>query len=127
MDNDIAIKAALDVMEAHIVALNARDEAKIAATLHFPHIRLSNTDQKTWETPDSYFADFRIRAGDSWNRSKFHDIQVVRASDNKVHLDAQIIRYDFNDEVITKFRSLWIITCENGHWAAKFRSSFAPK
>ena len=127
MKNDNAIRASFDVMEAHISALNAHDESRIAATLHFPHIRLSDADQKIWETSDSYFADFRSRAGDNWKRSSFDDIRVVWASDNKVHLDAQVNRYDSNDEIIATFRSLWIITCEHGHWAAKLRSSFAPE
>ncbi len=127
MNHDSAIKAALDVMQAHIEGLNARDEARIAASLHFPHFRLSGADLKTWPTADSYFADFKARAGGDWARSSFDDIRVLQASDNKVHLDAEINRYDADDAVITTFRSLWVITCEKGQWAAKFRSSFAPR
>ena len=55
MPHEAAIDAALGVMRAHIKGLNARDETKIAATLHFPHIRLSETDMKVWDTPKSYF------------------------------------------------------------------------
>ena len=125
MSHDASIQAALTVMQAHIDALNTFDETALAATLHFPHSRLSGAQLKTWESPDSYFADFRARAGADWFRSTFEDIRVVQASDDKVHLDAQINRYDGDAKIITTFRSLWIITLENGRWAAKFRSSFA--
>lgn len=125
MDHDAATAAALAVMQAHIDGLNARDEAAIAATLHFPHFRLSGAILKTWDTAETYFADFRARAGGDWARSEFADIRVLQASPDKVHLDARINRYDRADIVLTTFRSLWVITCEGDRWAAKFRSSFA--
>ena len=80
--SETAISAAREVMTRHINALNAHDETALASTLHFPHVRLSGTALKTWDTPESYFADFRARAGDSWNRSHFDDIRVVDASED---------------------------------------------
>lgn len=117
-------EAALGVMDAHIKALNVHDQAALARTLHFPHIRLSGSDLKTWDSPDTYFKDFQTRAGSDWARSEFVDIQVLQADTVKVHLDAQINRYDAFARQISSFRSLWVITFEQGRWAAKFRSSF---
>ena len=118
-------QAALAVMQAHIDALNAHDELGIAATLHFPQCRLSGATLKTWETSAHYFKDFRTRARINWARSEFCDIHVLQASECKVHLDAEINRFDDAGQVISTFRSLWVITLENGRWAAKLRSSFA--
>ena len=61
-----AIDAANRVMAAHIAALNAGDERALAATLHFPHYRLSGGHLKTWNNPDEYLADFHARAGDGF-------------------------------------------------------------
>ena len=127
MPEDEAVTAALAVMDAHIAALNSREQSAIAATLHFPHIRLSGSALKIWETEDSYFADFLARAGGDWHHSAFADIRVVRASSSKVHLDAEIRRFNDGNHLITSFRSLWVITNESGRWAAKMRSSFAPE
>ena len=55
--------AARAVMDAHFAALNARDETALAATLHFPHYRLSGGRLTTWDGPQSYFGDFLARAG----------------------------------------------------------------
>lgn len=126
MHHQAAIDAAQNVMRCHIDALNAQDEQAIAATLHFPHFRMSGTDLKVWETPDSYFSDFRARAGADWSHSRFDDIRVVDASDTKVHLDVEVVRFDREGGEIARFRSLWVITEIQGRWAAKFRSSFAP-
>ena len=107
--NKYAIKQALQLMQTHINALNERDASLLQKTLHFPHHRLSGTTWKTWETPERYFEDFLKRAGDNWKRSTFEDIRVVDSSENKVHLDAEIRRYDSNDILISQFRSLWVI------------------
>ncbi|MEM7378325.1 MAG: hypothetical protein AAF460_12570 [Pseudomonadota bacterium] len=122
---DAATQHALAVMDAHIAALNARDATALAATLHFPHHRLSGTTWKTWETAEHYFADFLARAGDGWARSEAGDIAVVGVSENKVHLDVEIRRFDADDALLTAFRSLWVIVDIDGVWAAKVRSSFA--
>lgn len=125
--NKYAIKQALQLMQTHINALNERDASLLQKTLHFPHHRLSGTTWKTWETPERYFEDFLKRAGDNWKRSTFEDIRVVDSSENKVHLDAEIRRYDSNDILISQFRSLWVIVEIDEIWAAKVRSSFAIK
>ena len=122
-----ASKIAIAVMDTHIAALNAGDEALLATTLHFPHFRLSEGALKTWATPDEYFADFRKRAGSNWHRSAFEGYEVVQSSATKVHLKVQVVRYDADETVITRFPSLWVITQENNRWAAKFRSSFAAQ
>ena len=122
---DRAVAAAKAVMQAHITALNSRDQAAIAATLHFPHLRLSGTTLKIWDSEDIYFADFLARAGGDWHHSAFADIRLLRAAADKVHLDAEIRRFAADGSLITSFRSLWVITCEAGRWAAKMRSSFA--
>ena len=125
--NEDSLKAALQVMQAHIDALNAHDEAALVKTLHFPHIRLSGTSLKVWDTPETYFTDFRARAGGNWARSRFDNIRVVQTSETKVHLETEVNRYDANDQLITSFPSLWVITFEDDRWAAKMRSSFASK
>ena len=121
------IEDALKVLDNHILALNASDPNLIAATLHFPHFRLSGTGLKEWSTPQTYFDDFKLRAGGDWSHSEFSDIKVVDSSQTKVHVDLEVLRYDTNNELIARFRSLWVLTCDQGRWAVKFRSSFAPK
>lgn len=120
-----AIDAALGVMAAHIDALNARDEAALAKTLHFPHHRLAADEMTTWETPDSYFGDFRKRAGDDWSHSRWDDIQVIAAGPRKVHLDVRFTRFRADGTPLGHYRSLWVISEIGCTWGAKLRSSFA--
>lgn len=125
MNENTATKSARAVLQAHIDALNAHDEARLGETLHFPHFRLSGAELKVWETPESYFGDFRKRAGSQWVRSEFENVKVLQTSDEKVHLGVEVVRYSQDGSVIDRFSSLWVITLEQGIWAAKIRSSFA--
>lgn len=123
--NEIAIQAALGVMEAHVAALNARDPQAIAATLHFPHFRLSGETVKIWDSPDSYLGDFERRAGSNWGHTKWGRLDPLRASESKVHLDVEVCRFDRSGAPLVSFDSLWVITLIGGVWAAQMRSSFA--
>ena len=120
-----AVAAARAVMHRHMTALNARDAAGLAASLHFPHYRLTVGRLKTWETPDTYLADFLARAGDGWARSRWNFLEVVAAGPDKVHLDVEFTRYRADGSVLGVFRSLWVIAKIDGRWAAQLRSSFA--
>lgn len=117
--------AAIAVLDRHIAALNARDAAALADTLHFPHYRLSQGRMQVWETPDSYHADFLARAGDGWHHSAWDYRNTVAASPDKVHLDVQFTRYRADGSSMGSFRSLWVIAKLNNRWAAQLRSSFA--
>jgi hypothetical protein len=121
----VAVKAAMAVLDNHIIALNARDEAALLATLHFPHFRLTGGRMKVWERPGSYLKDFYARAGGDWHHSAWDFRNVIAAEADKVHLDVQFTRYRADDSAIGTFRSLWIVSRLNGRWAAQVRSSFA--
>lgn len=122
---DAAVIAAHDVMARHLAALNERDEAGLAATLHFPHFRLSGGKLKTWARPDDYFADFLARAGDGWDHTVWDAIDVLAADVDKVHLDVRFTRFRGDETELGRFRSLWVIAKLDGVWAAQLRSSFA--
>jgi hypothetical protein len=123
---ETAIEAARAVMAAHLEALNAQDSAAMAATLHFPHYRLSGGVMRVWEDADIYLADFRKRAGGEWHHTRWDSIDVLAAAPDKVHLDVRFTRFREDDSVLARHRSLWVISCLDGCWAAQLRSSFAP-
>jgi len=123
---DQAVAAAKSVMDAHFKALNAHDETALAATLHFPHYRLSGGQLKTWKMAGQYFADFQARAGDGWHHSQLDSVDVLAAEPDKVHLDVRFTRFRADNSELGRFRSLWVIAKLNNKWAAQLRSSFAP-
>ncbi len=124
-EHDAAVGAALAILDEHMDALNARDEVRLNATLHFPHYRLASGYLKTWAGPGEYLADFYKRTTDDWHHSLWDYRDVIAASDDKVHFSVQFTRYRADDSVIGHYRSIWVIALLDGRWAAQLRSSFA--
>ena len=120
-----AVVAALAVLDRFMGALNAGDEAALLATLHFPHYRLAGGRMQIWEAPGPYLGDFYGRAGADWHHSAWDFRKLIAAGPAKVHLDVQFTRYRADNSEIGRFRSLWIVTKQNGSWAVAARSSFA--
>jgi hypothetical protein len=123
--DDEALAAALGVLDDFMAALNARDEAALLATLHFPHYRLAGSAMRVWDEPSAYLGDFLTRAGADWHHSAWNFRKVIASGPVKVHLDVQFTRYRADSSVIGAFRSLWIVTRRDGVWAVAARSSFA--
>lgn len=115
-------RAALD---RHMSALNRRDPQGLAASLHFPHFRLSGGRMKVWERPDRYLDDFYARAGGKWHHSAWDFVTPIAAGADKVHFDVQFTRYAADGASLGAFRSLWVVTRLNGIWATQLRSSYA--
>ncbi len=121
-----AVAAAMAVMDRFMAALNARDEAALQATLHFPHYRLAAGGMQVFERPEDYtLAAFDARAGAGWARSGWDFRHVIAAGPAKVHLDVQFTRYRGDDSVLGRFRSLYVLTRRAGRWAIALRSTFA--
>jgi hypothetical protein len=123
--DEAAAGAALAVLDRFMAALNVGNEPALLATLHFPHYRLAGGRMRVWDQPGAYLGDFLARAGADWHHSEWDFRKVIAAGAAKVHLDVQFTRYRADNSVIGAFRSLWIVTQDDGRWAVAARSSFA--
>jgi hypothetical protein len=124
-DSQADVALALAVLDEHLAALNAQDNARLAATLHFPHYRLAGGKMQVWEGPERYLADFHARAGTEWHRTLWDFRNVIVAGAEKIHFDVQFTRYRADDSKIGSYRSLWIVAKLNGRWAVQARSTYA--
>jgi hypothetical protein len=123
--NHKALEAAMGVLDRHFAALNTGDAVALAQTLHFPHYRLAGASMQVWENPENYLRDFRLRAGSDWHHSAWDFRNPICSSQEKVHFDTQFSRYRMDGSLIARYRSIWVVTCIDGRWAAQLRSSFA--
>ncbi len=121
-----SVAAATAVLDRFLAALNARDEAALLATMHFPHYRLAGVTMRVWDEPDaSYLTGFYARAGEGWHHTEWDFRRVIVAGPEKVHFDVQFTRYRADDSALGSFRSLYVVTRRDGIWAIALRSSFA--
>jgi hypothetical protein len=126
-DHADSVRAAMGCLDDFMAAFNARDLVAWEKTFNFPSVRLASNqlviiDKPGWHPPDT----FTRGALKEWHHSAWERREVVHAGPDKVHFDTRFTRYRADDSIIGHFDSIYIVTCENGHWGVKARSSFAP-
>ncbi len=124
---DTPQSAAIVVLDQFMVAFNARDMAAWEATFNFPHIRFASGRVVVLDTPGQQRTDlFDLLAATGWDHSAWHDRTIIAAGPDKVHVDVTFKRYRQDGTELATYRSLYIVTKENGKWGVQARSSFAP-
>jgi hypothetical protein len=125
-DNDEAIAGATRCLDDFMTAFNARDIEAWEKTFNFPSVRLASNTMVILE-PGSRRADMFTRGAlAEWDHSAWERRAVIHAGPYKVHFDTRFTRYRKDGSVIGGFDSIYVVTCEDGHWGVKARSSYAP-
>ena len=127
MTNDAdEVAAATQCLDNFMIAFNARDIAALDATFNFPSVRLASNTMTLIERGSRKPEMFSTGAFADWHHSAWERREVIHAGSAKVHFDTRFTRYRADGGVIGSYDSIYIVTCEDGHWGIKLRSSFAP-
>jgi hypothetical protein len=121
--------AALQTLDRFMETLNRHDWAAVATCISYPHVRLADGRVTIWETPEAFAEALPQRIGSvfepGWSESLWDEREVIHSSPDKVHLNVQFSRYDAQGNRLASYRSLWIVTRQEGRWGVQARSSFA--
>ena len=125
---DIAIAEARAVMDGFMVAFNAQDAEALRTTwFHFPHVRLHSGQVTIMATPPDFRSAIWGRTGqaEGWARTAWDYVEPVDSGPDKVHFRVQFTRYRADGSAIGSYRSLYIVTRQDGRWGIQARSSWA--
>ncbi|MGA2953677.1 MAG: hypothetical protein ABSD80_15730 [Caulobacteraceae bacterium] len=125
-DHAEAIAAAVKVLDDFMAAFNARDLAAWDRTFNFPSVRLASSRLVILQAGDHKPEMFSQGALADWHHSAWERRDVIHAGPDKVHFDTRFSRFRADGSVIGGFDSIYVVTCEAGHWGVKARSSYAP-
>ncbi len=120
-----AREEALAAVDRYLAALNARDTEAIRAAFNFPHMRIgAKGNLSRFEKPEDYdFAHFyRATSADGWHHTGWDRTEAVYATGGKVHVAVDFTRYREDGSVIGHYFSLYIVTCQGGHWGIQVGS-----
>jgi hypothetical protein len=126
---DESTQAIMDLLDLFFDALNARDVTRLAGACNFPQVRLASGTMTIWRTAGEF-----EQSGDlagipferEWHHSAWKRRHIIQSSHDKCHVAVTFTRYRSNGDEISTFKSLYIVTKQNGHWGVQIRSSFAP-
>jgi hypothetical protein len=120
------IAAAMKVLDDFMTAFNARDIEAFEATFNFPSVRLASNTLRLIEKGDQKPAMFETGPLAEWDHSAWERRDIIHSGPDKVHIDTRFTRYRADGSVIGGFDSIYVVTCQDGHWGVKIRSSYAP-
>ena len=125
-----AVAGAREAIDGFMAAFNAEDrEAMQTRWLHFPHVRFHSGKVTVMETPADFTASVWERTGEAkgWARTAFDYAEPIDAGPSKVHFRVQFTRFRADGSPMGSYKSLWIVTLQNGRWGIQGRSSWADK
>ena len=125
-DHAAAISAAMKCLDDFMAAFNARDPQAHVKTFNFPTVRFASGKMIILNKEDFGPQRYQAESLKEWDHPKWERRNVIHAGADKVHFDTRFTRYRKDGSVIGGYDSIYIVTCENGHWGIKARSSFAP-
>ena len=125
-DHAEPIAAAMACLDAFMAAFNARDLLAWEKTFNFPSVRLASNKMVIIEPGYHKPGMFDQGPLSDWHHSAWDRREVIHAGADKVHIDTRFTRYRADGSVIGGVDSIYVVTCEDGHWGIKARSSFAP-
>ena len=124
-----AEQAALKVMYEFMASFNARDVARWADTLLFPHIRVASGGVTVNQTKSGFIAETDLQEFariNNWHHSEWNSIETIQADSEKVHFKVRFTRFNPVGEAYVSFNSLYVLQKTDQGWGIRGRSSFAP-
>ena len=123
------LKEAKESYKRWLQGFNSRDRDAMVAELHFPHLRLSGSNQiQVWDTAANINANFDEQTQklkeEGWVRTDSNFIEAIQKGPDKVHLTMIQSRVHSDGREYNRFETLWIFIRVNDRWGVKFRSSF---
>lgn len=121
-------EAALAVVRAYIDTFNGKDIKAFEGTLHFPNMRHADGKIFVMEAPTNDPRLFEwLEKSIGWDHTGLDAAEVIQCGPDKVHVAVRVTRRRADDSPIHSFDSLYVVTREEGRWAIKVRSSYAPE
>jgi len=121
-----SLKEAMAALDAYMAGLNRGDEAAVNAACNFPHVRIAGGKVVVWPKHGDYkLEDFLARAGDGWARSRWDERTPIHVGSDKVHFAVEFSRWRKDGSELSRHKSIYVVTRQDGHWGVQARSSFA--
>ena len=116
--------AALGAVSAFIAAWNSHDHARLAAALHYPHVRIADGRVEIWRTADDYLAGPEPGRQRTWHQTRVDSARVVQATATGVNVTVTFSRLDRTGAVLSRDEGVFLAVLRDGAWKVQARSTF---
>ncbi len=115
--------AALDAVNAFMTAWNSHDPKPLAASLHYPHVRLGDGLVEIWKTADEYLAGPEPGRQRTWYQTRLDRSKAVQVTANGVNVTVSFSRLGRDGRVLSADEGVFLVVLREGVWKLQARST----
>jgi hypothetical protein len=115
--------AALAAIASFFKAWNSHDPKVLAASLHFPHVRLADDQVEIWNTAAAYLAGPEPGRQRTWYETRLDESRAVQTTANGVNVTVSFSRVGRDRVVLAKDEGLFLVVLRDGAWKVQARST----
>jgi hypothetical protein len=115
--------AATAAVSAFFTAWDSHDPQALAATLHYPHVRVADGQVEIWRSAAAYLAGPEPGRQRTWHRTRVDRTTVVQTSANGSNVTVSFARLGREGKVITTDEGVFLAVQRDGAWKLQARST----
>ena len=115
--------AALTATTAFFDAWNAHDQDRLAAALHYPHVRVADDMVEIWRTPAEYLAGPEPGRQRTWFRTRIDESTVAQVTATGANIIVRFSRLGRDGTVLSTDSGVFLAVVRDGVWKIQARST----
>lgn len=115
--------AALKAVTAFFDAWNAHDHDRLAAALHYPHVRIADDRVEIWRSPAEYVAGPEPGRQRTWFRTRVDESTVAQVAATGVNVTVRFSRLGRDGTVLSSDSGVFLAILRDGVWKIQARST----
>ena len=116
--------AALKAVTAFFDAWNAHDQDRLAAALHYPHVRVADDMVEIWRSAAEYLAGPEPGRQRTWLRTRVDESTVAQVTATGANVTVRFSRLGRDGTVLSTDSGVFLAVARDGVWKIQARSTF---
>jgi hypothetical protein len=115
--------AAVTAVAAFFDAWNSHDTDRLAAAIHYPHVRVADGQVEIWPTGKEFTAGREAGRQRTWYQTRVDSTRVVQITANGVNVLVSFSRLGRDGGVLSKDEGVFLAVLRDGAWKIQARST----
>ena len=104
-------------------AWNSHDANRLAAAIHYPHVRVADEQVEIWRTEKEFAAGRDAGRQRTWYQTRIDSTRVVQITTNGVNVLVSFSRLGRDGGVLSKDEGVFLAVLRDGAWKIQARST----
>ena len=118
------LAAATEAVQSFMRAWNSHDPQTLAASVHYPHVRIADNRVEVWRSAEEYLAGPEPGRQRTWYQTRLDQSTVAQTTSNGVNLTVHFSRLGRDGQVISSDEGVFLVAMRDGVWKLQARSTF---